>query len=164
VAAGPETNVSAICEQAGGQLSELSGKSVAAFVHAASVETSTRKPPHSIDPEGFWLTSGVQLTNRLWKFPSSMLASVPGANGRGLLSWKNLPFDYVLCASVVSDSLTPLLCGICDGTVLVITANQTRRESALRAKEILQQCHATLLGTVLHGRKFPIPESIYRRL
>jgi Mrp family chromosome partitioning ATPase len=48
--------------------------------------------------------------------------------------------------------------------VLVLTANHTRRESALRAKEQLLQCNAELLGAVLDGRTFPIPKAVYQRL
>jgi hypothetical protein len=48
--------------------------------------------------------------------------------------------------------------------VLVLTANRTRRESALRAREYLLHCNAELLGTVLDERTYPVPEAIYRRL
>lgn len=75
-----------------------------------------------------------------------------------------LPFDYVLFVATVSDSDMPLFCSVCDGVVLVLTANRTRKESALRAKEYLMQCNAELLGAVLEGRTFPVPEAIYQRL
>ena len=53
---------------------------------------------------------------------------------------------------------------IADGVVLVLEANSTRRESALKAIEALRGAQADVLGAVLNKRTFPIPESVYRRL
>ncbi len=52
----------------------------------------------------------------------------------------------------------------CDGLVLVVTANKTRRAVASQIKEQLQKTHVPLLGTVLRERRLPIPEALYRRL
>lgn len=74
-------------------------------------------------------------------------------------------FQYFLIPSYIGDGDTDNLSSSCDGTVLVLTANRTHREAALRAKECLERCPAPLLvGTVLDNRGFPIPEAIYRRL
>jgi Mrp family chromosome partitioning ATPase len=51
-----------------------------------------------------------------------------------------------------------------DGVILVVGAGSTRRETARRAKETLEKGQVHLLGTVLNGRQFPIPETLYRRL
>ena len=51
-----------------------------------------------------------------------------------------------------------------DGVVLVVGAHSTRRETARKAKESLEKGNVRLLGTVLNGRTFPIPEALYRRL
>jgi capsular exopolysaccharide synthesis family protein len=51
-----------------------------------------------------------------------------------------------------------------DGVVLIVGAGSTRRETARRAKETLEKGQVHLLGTVLNGRKFPIPSGLYRRL
>ncbi len=51
-----------------------------------------------------------------------------------------------------------------DGVILVLQANSTRRAAAQRAVQTLQATNARLLGSVLNGRTFPIPEGIYRRL
>jgi Mrp family chromosome partitioning ATPase len=58
----------------------------------------------------------------------------------------------------------PSLCNLCEAAVLVLTANITRREAAIKAKEQLLRQGVTLLGTVLDQRTMPIAESIYRRL
>jgi Mrp family chromosome partitioning ATPase len=51
-----------------------------------------------------------------------------------------------------------------DGVVLVLEANSTRKESALKAIESLRAAQIEVLGAVLNKRTFPIPESVYRRL
>ena len=51
-----------------------------------------------------------------------------------------------------------------DGLVLVLSAKHTRRITARKIQEMLQQAQIRLLGTVLSDREFPIPERIYRRL
>jgi Mrp family chromosome partitioning ATPase len=49
-----------------------------------------------------------------------------------------------------------------DGGILVVSANETRRESAQQAKARLVAGGCRLIGTVLTDRTYPIPESIYR--
>ena len=73
-------------------------------------------------------------------------------------------FDYFLLSAAINDSGMPGVCNLCDAAVLVITANITRREAAVKAKEQLLRHGVTLLGMVLDQRTMPIPESIYRRL
>ena len=49
-----------------------------------------------------------------------------------------------------------------DGIILVLSAQRTRRATALKIRKAMSQVR--LLGTILSDREFPIPESIYRRL
>lgn len=51
-----------------------------------------------------------------------------------------------------------------DGVVLILEANQTRRDTARRIKESLAVANAKVLGIVLNNRSYPIPESLYSRL
>jgi len=53
---------------------------------------------------------------------------------------------------------------IADGVVVVLHADSTRRESALRGLECLKDAGVEVLGAVLNRRTFPIPEFVYRRL
>jgi capsular exopolysaccharide synthesis family protein len=53
---------------------------------------------------------------------------------------------------------------ITDGVVVVLQADSTRRESALKALESLRQSQVEVLGAVLNRRTFPIPNFLYRRL
>jgi polysaccharide biosynthesis transport protein len=75
-------------------------------------------------------------------------------------------FDYLL---VDAPSLTryadaTALGRLTDGLVLVLEANSTRREAALRVMENLRAAQIHVLGAVLNKRTFPIPESLYHRL
>lgn len=53
---------------------------------------------------------------------------------------------------------------VCDGLVLVVTANKTRRLVAAQAAGQLKRMGVRLLGVVLAGRRFPVPEGLYRNL
>jgi capsular exopolysaccharide synthesis family protein len=57
-----------------------------------------------------------------------------------------------------------VLGALLDGVVLVIGAHSTRRETARKVKGTLEKGNVRLLGTVLNGRTFPIPDMLYRRL
>jgi Mrp family chromosome partitioning ATPase len=73
-------------------------------------------------------------------------------------------FDFsILCCPSVS-WLTTRIGRACDGLVLVLTANKTRRLVAAQMKDLLRQAQVPLLGTVLTERRFPVPEALYRKL
>jgi Mrp family chromosome partitioning ATPase len=75
-------------------------------------------------------------------------------------------FGYVLIdAPPLKSSADAILLGrMADGLVVVVEANQTRREPAKRAKRLLDESGIPVLGAVLNKRVFPIPENLYRRL
>jgi succinoglycan biosynthesis transport protein ExoP len=53
---------------------------------------------------------------------------------------------------------------LCDGIILVLEANSTRREAARKITESLQATNTPILGVVLNKRTFPVPERLYRSL
>ena len=75
-------------------------------------------------------------------------------------------FDYLLITvpplNVYADAM--VFGRLVDGAVLVLEANATRRESALRAAESLRNTRIPVLGAVLNGRTYPIPGTLYKRL
>jgi Mrp family chromosome partitioning ATPase len=75
-------------------------------------------------------------------------------------------FDYVVVDTPpltrYSDAIA--LGKMADGFVLVLEANATRKEAAIRICEDLRASQIRILGVVLNKRTFPIPESLYRRL
>ena len=75
-------------------------------------------------------------------------------------------FDYLLIdappLSAYADGM--ILGRLADGAVLVLEANTTRREAALRVTESLRAMKVPVLGAVLNNRTFPIPDVVYKRL
>jgi hypothetical protein len=107
--------------------------------------------------DDWWCRHSPQIAEKVWRVPSVLISNRSYlADPDRWLSTEtgDLPFDYVLFAAAVTDSETPTFCTLCDGAVLVLTANQTRKESALRAKETLPQCNTEILPTLV-GRSPP---------
>jgi hypothetical protein len=74
-------------------------------------------------------------------------------------------FDYTLLRAPAGDSsLGALLGQFSDGLILVVQAHVTRRAAVQKLKENLQASNVRVLGAVLSGRTFPIPETIYRKV
>jgi protein-tyrosine kinase len=75
-------------------------------------------------------------------------------------------FRYVIvhASPLNKDADSMLLSRWTDGVVLVVEANSTRRDTARRLKRDLEVANVRLLGVVLNNRRFPIPETLYRRL
>jgi Mrp family chromosome partitioning ATPase len=75
-------------------------------------------------------------------------------------------FSYVLIdAPPLSQYADAAVFGrMADGLVMVLEANRSRRETARKAKQLLDECGVSVLGAVLNKRDFPIPERLYRRL
>jgi hypothetical protein len=112
-----------------------------------------------------------QLSSRLWFMPRGVL--LDGNDGkfsplwlRGRLAELRLEFDFTVLQgpSAGVHREAAVLGNLCDGLVLVIRANSTRRVAAQRAKQMLHAANARLLGTVLSNRSFPIPGALYNRL
>jgi Mrp family chromosome partitioning ATPase len=75
-------------------------------------------------------------------------------------------FDYCLIVGPpIGISADALVMGrMADGVLLVLEAHETRRDSAIAAKEMLAAAKVPLLGAVLCNRTFPIPQTLYGRL
>jgi receptor protein-tyrosine kinase len=75
-------------------------------------------------------------------------------------------FDYVLIdAPPLNSYADAMVFGrLTDGVVLVLEANATRREAAVRVTESLQATRIPVLGAVLNKRTFPIPSALYKRI
>jgi Mrp family chromosome partitioning ATPase len=71
-------------------------------------------------------------------------------------------FSILWCAPV--SWLTASIGQACDGLVLVLTANKTRRLVAAQIKDQLSKAQVPLFGTVLAERRFPVPQGLYRSL
>lgn len=67
-------------------------------------------------------------------------------------------------APVLAETTVAAMAAQCNGAILVVQAEQTRREVVQEAQARLQQAGANILGVVLNKRQFPIPEFLYQRL
>ena len=74
-------------------------------------------------------------------------------------------FKYVVIHSpVYSDRAAAPPSFGADGLVLVVEANNTRRETVREILEELRMLGTPILGVVLNNRTFPIPDAIYNKL
>jgi hypothetical protein len=73
-------------------------------------------------------------------------------------------FDFSILWCAPASWLTASIGQACDGLVLVLTANKTRRLVAAQIKDQLNKAQVPLLGTVLAERRFPVPQGLYRSL
>ncbi|UZJ79336.1 CpsD/CapB family tyrosine-protein kinase [Fictibacillus sp. KU28468] len=64
-------------------------------------------------------------------------------------------YDYVLFDSppVLAVTDAQVLSSHCDGVVLVTSSGQTEKDEALKAKELLENANAKILGVVLNGKE-----------
>jgi capsular exopolysaccharide synthesis family protein len=75
-------------------------------------------------------------------------------------------FDYVLIDSPALNAYSDgiVLGQLSDGLILVLEANATRREAALKVAEGLRAAQIKIVGAVLNKRTFPIPSFWYHLL
>jgi protein-tyrosine kinase len=172
-----ETDISSICMQVGLALSaQVQGTTclVEANLNSPGLEQIVEKNGHDLianQKTAVFRDPSCQLSNELWLIPRSAFVgeNETGFSGgwlRDRLTELRHTFDYTILygppAAVGSEAA--LLASLCDGLVLVVEANSTRRVAAQKVKEKLHAANARLLGAVLSERTFPIPEVIYRNL
>ena len=160
VAADHETNVVSICERAARVLADLRQSRIALVDTATSDSTPGSSVGTSVDAACSF-QSALESPDRVWRVSSRVFLQTLARNDDGFIQ---SPFEYMLFAATARDSVAPVFSRASEGSVLVVTANRTRREAALHAKQLLSQWNAELLGVVLDQRTFPVPEAIYRRL
>jgi hypothetical protein len=163
------SKASSLGEKIGVSLARFSGGMVGIIGSASSSELNPwvgKGVPVGCG-RGLWQMYSSRLAERVWQIPVALLGNEPtGKLGPTCDRLKELrnAFDYFVLSTAIADSDMPGFCNLCEAAVLVVTANVTRREAAIKAKEQLLRQGVTLLGTVLDQRTLPIPESIYRRL
>jgi hypothetical protein len=172
-----ETDISSICMQVGLALSaQVRGTTclVEANLNSPGLEQVVEKNGYDLIAKhktSDFRDPSCRLSNELWLISRSVFV---GENENGLsgcwlrerLTELRHTFDYTILygppAAVGSEAA--LLASLCDGMVLVVEANSTRRLAAQKVKEKLHAANARLLGAVLSERIFPIPETIYKML
>lgn len=126
---------------------------------ALASEGDIRSFATQLQPQNLWLLSAGVVTAR-----SSALLNSECLK----LRFEELKkkFDHVLIDAPALNLYADAVAMGCivDGVVMVLQADSTRRESALKALESLQAANIEVLGAVLNRRSFPIPDFLYRRL
>ncbi|MCP4748558.1 MAG: CpsD/CapB family tyrosine-protein kinase [Desulfobacteraceae bacterium] len=75
-------------------------------------------------------------------------------------------FDYVIIDAppVLNSSVCRIIGPMVDGVIMVIEADKTRRQVALKAKQELEHSNSNILGAILNKRKFHIPIWLYNKI
>jgi hypothetical protein len=164
VAAEAETQIAPLCLQVAQALAAESRYDVALIDAGCgeALQVSLRVSP-PVRKEPSW-----SLAPRLWLIPRQSWWSqgAPAPTDREMDQLRQLMSDFdcsVLC-SAAGSSLATRAARVCDGIVLVLTANKTRRPVATQLKEQIGRSSIPLLGSVLVERRFPVPEGLYRSL
>jgi hypothetical protein len=169
-----QTDITGICEAISWELSsQVSGSVCLTEAKDGIFASADLADAHEFDAANFhtFRGSAKQLSSNLWKISEGIDHHIPrsvmsASLARTRVNDLRLQFDYTIlhCASAVQNSEATLLGQFCDGVVLVLDADNTRRATARKAQQLFHASNAHVLGTVLVGRRFPIPESLYRRL
>jgi hypothetical protein len=171
---GPGSNV--LCARAGSSLSEQVGSQIC--VVDANLRAPTTSPLFALPSIDKAPQSRFESTQNSLRRVADNLCLLSGesirANGGSrtlehllaLIRELSAEFMYwIIGAAPIGLCRDATLLGqVADGAVLVVEANSTRREAALKAKEALERANVRLLGVVLNNRRFPIPQRVYRRL
>ena len=160
------TETAMLCLEVAGALAEESRYDVGlidAYPDSALLETKLQIPSPK-PAEATW-----PIAPRLWMVPrESWLPEDCGQRitDQNLSRLRELTteFDFsILWCPPVSWRMASIG-QTCDGLVLVLSANKTRRLVAAQIKDQLSKAQVPLLGTVLAERRFPVPRGLYRSL
>jgi protein-tyrosine kinase len=171
-----ETDISSICMQVGLALStQVLGATclIEANLNSPGLEPVIKRNGHDLiaNQKRSVFRDSRRNSDELWLIPKKDFFAESSNRFSGdwlhdRLTELRKTFDYSVLYGppAATGSEAALLGSLCDGVVLVLEANSTRRVAAQRVKEKMREADARLLGTVLCGRTFPIPEIIYKKL
>jgi Mrp family chromosome partitioning ATPase len=117
-----------------------------------------RECAHQVGPTNLWLVpAGSSMTD------ASLLGNLE--NLKATMAEIQRCFDYVLIDAppLARYSEGIMLGRFSEAVVLVLEANSTRRDVARKVTDNLRESQVEVAAAVLNKRKFPIPESLYRR-
>lgn len=170
----PTSHLTGLCRRIGQSLSEQVRGSIC-LLDLQDQGTAVEEDRFSISSDhkrfGRLRDLSLQLSCRLWYMPAEVFRggqsdgfSPPWLRSR--LAELRMEFDYVVIQAPAAgaSNKAAMIARLCDGLVLILEANSTRRASALKVKEMLEAADVRLLGTVLSERIFPIPQAIYKRV
>jgi Mrp family chromosome partitioning ATPase len=102
---------------------------------------------------------------RLANSPNPLL-HIDGPDLREMLALLKQRYSAVVldCVAATASSDSLAVSRYCDGTVLVVQAEQARRQTVLWARDALARFGAVVLGTVLNRRETHVPQWLYRHM
>jgi hypothetical protein len=172
----PATDLSSICRQIGEALALETTKGVVVVVgrgiqNRQGTERKERTRP-GIEGSATPLRQvAAQARSNLWMLPQRKILNGgdelgPSLSLCGHLSRLRREFEFSIVEGPPAgeSSEAAALGRSADGIILVLEAHRTRRAAARTIIGTLEAADVSVLGTVLSGRRFPIPEGIYRRL
>jgi hypothetical protein len=134
-----------------------------AYPSSPLLQTELRITSPSVTESSWWIAPRLRIVSREHWLPQSDGAALTEKSLTRLREiTAEFDFSILWCAPV--SWLTVNIAQACDGLALVLTANKTRRLVAAQIKDQLNRAQVPLLGTVLAGRRFPVPQSLYRSL
>jgi len=165
-----ETDVRGLCRWVGEVLAEEKLAEIA-VVDESETCLEVGSAGRDLDRDSRYSTTPIrQLATRIhknvWRVPprSTSPTLFYGSSLCSYMAELRKEFEYSIVAAPASTMSSNALemARFADGIILVLSAQHTRRVTALTVRNALGQVR--LLGTVLGDREFPIPTSIYRRL
>jgi hypothetical protein len=166
VAIEPTTETATLCLEIARALAE-EGRYDIGLIDAYPESAPLQSKLHILPPnnaEATW-----PIAPRLWMVPrQSWLEDARGQRTTDQAVCKlhelTTEFDFSILWCAPASWLTASIGQACDGLVLVLTANKTRRLVAAQIKDQLSKAQIPVLGTVLAERRFPVPQGLYRSL
>jgi hypothetical protein len=171
-----KTSVSPLCSRIAETLSEEASGTTClldAGLQGRSTAAQNSRFGTSSDEKRFGRLrdSSLQLSSRLWYMSTEVFrgeqeSGMSSAWLKSRLAELRLEFDYLVIQAPATGATNEaaLFARLCDGLVLIVEANSTRRATAQKVRDVLSAAHVRLLGTVLSERTFPIPSAIYKRV
>jgi hypothetical protein len=166
-ATGSNTDVAGLCDQVGKALSLETHSDIAVIGREQfEGERCYTQPQHAGSAIKSWSR---QMATNLWRVPGFGPREEKSGTGQywaSCLTKVRNEFQYAVIQGPAADVSGEFasLGQLADGIILVIEAHSTRKAIARKLKEILETTPSRILGTVLSGRRFPVPYGIYRRL
>ena len=164
-----DTDVSHLCRRVGETLAEERIGEVAIVGAGAlfSAEGRLHDPPAeyaSADRSAPFTELGTRVRRNCWLVPAAEYSSAESLLAFLAAIRREFESSVVEAPPTAESGQAMMMAQFADGFVLVLSAQNTRRASARRIKQAVEQAQVRLLGTVLSDREFPIPEALYRRL
>lgn len=176
--ASEDTGVSEICERVAQTLARQKTGKVALVEAESSGAAGIYKfegggidGGHTPEPAGTVHMSSRQIGHNLWRAERAFwdqeargLPTLPRMRRQLGALRGEYKYAVIHAPPVARSGATGLLAHLADGLVLVVEAHSTRRILAHRLQENLRKNNVRILGAVLRGRTFPIPERLYQRV